>query len=138
MLVFHSRKGLEFTCLLVPDTDCLLRGDPGRLRQVLSNLVANAIKFTPAGGSVTVRAEKDGGFVRFEVRDTGAGIPADKLDRVFESFYQVSETGDMARERGSGLGLTICERIVREHGGRIWAESALGKGAAFFFTLPAV
>jgi len=114
-----------------------VKADPGLIHRALGNLVANAMNFTPAGGSVTVRAEKDGAFVRFEVSDTGAGIPADKLERVFESFYQVSETEPLARERGSGLGLTICERIVREHGGRIWAESELGKGARFFFTLPA-
>ncbi|HAH05346.1 MAG TPA: hypothetical protein DCM05_02295 [Elusimicrobia bacterium] len=114
-----------------------VKADCELVQRVLGNLLANALKFTPSGGTVTLRAEKDGGTVRFEVRDTGAGIPAEELSRIFEPFYQVSETGSLAREHGSGLGLSICERIVREHGGRIWAESEFGKGSAFFFTLPA-
>ncbi|MBI5243261.1 MAG: HAMP domain-containing histidine kinase [Elusimicrobia bacterium] len=123
---------------LIPKSLSPVKADSELAHRALGNLVANALKFTPAGGSVTIRAEQDGAFVRFEVRDTGAGIPADELDRIFETFYQVGETETLARERGSGLGLAICERIVRGHGGRIWAESELGKGASFFFTLPAV
>ncbi|MFH2203572.1 MAG: HAMP domain-containing sensor histidine kinase [Elusimicrobiota bacterium] len=115
-----------------------VRADRELARRVLDNLIANAVKFTPKGGGITVHAERDGDYVRFAVRDTGAGIPADKADKVFEDFYQVDETKAQARERGTGMGLAICRRIVEEHGGRIWVESVLGEGSVFFFTLPVV
>ncbi len=113
-----------------------VRSDRDLIRRVLENLVSNAVKFTPRQGRISVRVEKVDGFVRFEVRDNGTGIPAGKIDKVFESFYQADEGSKPARGRGAGLGLAICERIVREHGGRIWAESAPTKGTSFFFTLP--
>ncbi len=109
--------------------------DGPRVTRVLLNLVQNAIRHTPADGSVTVRAVLQGAVVRLEVRDTGEGIPAEELPRVFERFYR----GDPARSReaGGGLGLAIARGIVEAHGGRIWAESAPGRGSCFAFTLPA-
>lgn len=106
--------------------------DPAQIQRVLSNLVHNAVKFTSKGG-VTVTAQPEGtDWVRISVRDTGDGIPADELPRIFERFYKV----DRARGRsGTGLGLAIAKHIVEAHGGRIWVTSTLGKGTAFWFTV---
>src|SRR5207248_734585 len=114
----------------------LVLGDPGRIRQILVNLVGNAIKFTERGEIlVTAKTESEGeeqARVRFTVRDTGVGIPADKQKTVFEAFSQAD--GSMARRYGgTGLGLTICVRLVEMMGGKIWVQSELGKGSAFHF-----
>jgi signal transduction histidine kinase len=108
--------------------------DAARILQVLANLVGNAIKFTPAGGSVVVHVERAGEEVRFAVRDTGVGIPSQHLDSVFERFRQISRED----RRGVGLGLYISKCIVHGHGGRIWAESGAPGGSTFWFTLPVV
>lgn len=112
--------------------------DKKRLAQVLNNLLENAIRHTPKGGSVTVRAARDAGSVRFSVEDTGEGIQAGDLTRIFESFYQGSgEPGDSGGGR-LGLGLSISKEIVQSHKGRIWVESrGKGRGATFLFTVPA-
>lgn len=107
--------------------------DSARVLQVLTNLLSNAIKFTPTGGSVGVRVERAGDDLRFAVRDTGEGIPADRLESIFERLVQVSR-GD---RRGVGLGLHISKIIAEGHGGRIWADSRPGEGSTFYFTLPA-
>ncbi len=106
--------------------------DPARVLQVLINLLSNAIKFTAAGGKVVARVERVGDDLRFAVEDTGEGIAADKLEAIFERYLQVTK-GD---RRGVGLGLFISECIVHGHGGKIWAESVVGVGSRFFFTLP--
>lgn len=106
--------------------------DAPRILQVLTNLLSNAIKFTPAHGKVVVRLERVGAELRFGVRDTGPGIPPDKLEAIFERFLQLKE-GD---RRGQGLGLYISRCIVQGHEGRIWAESELGKGSTVSFALP--
>ena len=107
--------------------------DAERVRQVITNLVHNAIKFTPPGGHVVVSARRVGEDLVLSVRDTGIGIPAEELPRIFERFYKV----DRARAGGgTGLGLAIAKHIVQAHGGRIWAESVEGKGSTFSFTLP--
>jgi two-component system phosphate regulon sensor histidine kinase PhoR len=104
---------------------------------VFANLVDNAIKYGRANGKVTLSGRKlDDGRVEVCVQDDGPGIPPESLDRVFERFYRV----DKARSRdqgGTGLGLSIVKHIVQAHGGEVWARSELGKGASFFFTLPA-
>jgi signal transduction histidine kinase len=110
----------------------LVAFDAARLLQVLTNLLSNAIKFTPSGGKVTVQAERIGDELRFAVRDTGEGIPKDMLEAIFERFLQVTKND----RRGVGLGLYISKCIVLGHGGRIWAESRIGEGSTFFFTLP--
>ena len=107
--------------------------DVARVLQVISNLVGNAIKFTPAGGRITLACEPDAEGVRFRVADTGPGIPADQLSRVFSRFWQAGK----ADRRGVGLGLSIARGIVEAHGGRIWVESEEGEGSTFYFTLPA-
>jgi two-component system phosphate regulon sensor histidine kinase PhoR len=109
--------------------------DAERVREVVTNLVHNAIKFTPAGGQVTISAHVAGEEVIISVQDTGTGIPADDLPRIFERFYKA----DRARSGGgTGLGLSIARHIVQGHGGRIWAESVEGRGSIFYFSLPAV
>ncbi|CAA9314023.1 MAG: Phytochrome, two-component sensor histidine kinase [uncultured Gemmatimonadetes bacterium] len=106
--------------------------DAARILQVISNLVGNALKFTPAGGRVTLGAEVIPGEVRVSVADTGPGIPADQIPRVFGRFWQAGKSD----RRGIGLGLSIARGIVEGHGGRIWVESVEGQGATFFFTIP--
>lgn len=107
--------------------------DSQRLEQVLINLIHNAVKFTRPGGDVILCAESLPGEVRFAVRDSGTGIPAEEVSRIFERFYRVdkSRTG-----RGTGLGLSIAKHIVEAHQGKIWAESIEGQGSTFFFSIP--
>jgi two-component system phosphate regulon sensor histidine kinase PhoR len=115
--------------------------DPGRLQQVLVNLIHNAIKFTPPGGEITLAAEaikgtevaENFGRVRFSISDTGQGIAADDLPRIFERFYR---TDKARRKGGTGLGLSIARHIIEAHGGKIWAESIEGRGSVFQIDLP--
>jgi two-component system phosphate regulon sensor histidine kinase PhoR len=110
-----------------------IHGDRYRIEQVLVNLIHNAIKFTPAGGRITASGIISDGFMQFSVTDTGEGIPADDLNRIFERFYKA----DKARTgSGTGLGLAIAKHVVAAHGGNIWVESKEGKGSTFFFTIP--
>jgi signal transduction histidine kinase len=107
--------------------------DEGRVLQVLSNLVGNAVKFTPAGGRITIRADDAPGGVRFSVSDTGVGMTPEQLSQLFGRFWQANP----ADRRGIGLGLSIAKGIVEAHGGRIWVESQPGAGTTFHFTLSA-
>jgi signal transduction histidine kinase/CheY-like chemotaxis protein len=132
------QKGLELIYEVQPDVAEAVLGDPGRIRQIIVNLVGNSIKFTERGEillSVTQEEETPGAVsLHFAVKDTGVGIPADKQQRVFEAFSQAD--GTMARKYGgTGLGLTICTRLVGMMGGRIWVESQLGQGSTFHFTI---
>jgi signal transduction histidine kinase len=111
----------------------LVVADPHRVQQVLSNLVGNAIKFTPRGGRVTLGGEPAAREVRLAVADTGPGIPAEQLPHIFGQFWQASRSD----RRGIGLGLSIAKGIVEAHAGRIWVESRVGEGSTFYFTLPA-
>jgi len=112
-----------------------LSGDEDKLRRTIVNLLGNAIKFTPVGGTVTAAAEIGEGVVLFSVRDTGEGIPPEAFERIFEKFGQV-ENRKAGRKMSTGLGLTFCKLAVEAHGGRIWVESLPGQGSAFFFTIP--
>ena len=109
--------------------------DPDRIGQTLTNLLSNAVKFSPEGGVVRVEVTSRDGEATFCVRDHGRGIPADKLDTIFERFEQV-DASDARDKGGTGLGLAICRSIVVQHDGRIWVTSEPGAGSAFFFTLP--
>ena len=111
-------------------------GDPDRIIQTLDNLIGNAVKFSPAGATVRLSAERRDDMIVFEVRDQGRGIPANMLEAIFERFEQV-EASDSREKGGAGLGLAICRSIVERLGGRIWAESTLGSGSSFFVALPA-
>ncbi len=133
----HSKAENKNVALVNELPEFTTQGDVNRLDQVLTNLVDNAIKYGRAEGCVTVGGRKlDDGKLEIFVRDNGPGIPAEALDRVFERFYRV----DKARSRdqgGTGLGLSIVKHIVHAHDGEVWAESELGRGTTFFFTLRA-
>ena len=132
-------KGLALVCEIAPNVPTDLVGDSTRLRQVLLNLLGNAIKFTESG-EVALRVTPDADSsvptaLRFTISDTGIGIPGEKLGRVFERFTQ-ADSSTTRRFGGSGLGLTISKRLVELMGGRIWAESSVGKGSVFSFAVP--
>lgn len=110
------------------------RADPDRLAQVLANLLSNAVRYTPTGGTITVRAERRSGDHLVSVANSGEGIPADDLDRVFERFYRVEKSRDRARG-GAGIGLAIVKQLVESSGGRVGAESRDGL-TRFWFSLP--
>ena len=132
LLPQSERAGLSLSTNLAPELP-LVRVDAERVQQVVTNLVHNAIKFTPSEGQVTVSVEHQASEVIVSVLDTGVGIPADALPRIFERFYKA----DRARSGGgSGLGLAIAKYIVQGHDGRIWAESIEGQGSTFYFSLP--
>lgn len=129
-----EEKGLKIEAAL-PEGLPPVRASARRLEQVLTNLLNNAVKFTPQGGEVRLEVEACGDHLRVTVRDTGVGIPPEELPRIFEEFYR----GKGAEGKGAGLGLAIARKIVEAHGGRIWAESpdpATGRGSRFTFTLP--
>jgi histidine kinase len=114
-----------------------VRADEHRILQVLTNLTANALQYTPAGGTVAVNAVRTDGHIRFSVRDTGAGIAREHLAHLFDRFYRADQSRSRAAGGGSGIGLTIAKYLVEAHGGKIWVESeGIGKGSAFSFTLP--
>jgi len=113
--------------------DLLVYADRNRLHDIFINLLSNAFKFTPEGEKVSIIASQKGDDIFHEIRDTGIGIPEDKLQKIFEEFYQVEGN----KHGGTGLGLSIAKRVIEEHGGRIWVESQPGKGSVFYFTLPA-
>ncbi|MGH9790369.1 MAG: response regulator [Candidatus Acidiferrales bacterium] len=132
------QKGLELACHIPPAVPDELLGDPTRLRQIVTNLVANAIKFTPRG-EVVVRAEKEADFdgavaLHLSVADTGIGIPPEKQGQIFKSFVQV-DSSTTREYGGSGLGLAIVKQLVDRMEGRIWVESAPGRGSTFHFTV---
>jgi PAS domain S-box-containing protein len=119
----------------IPETPVMALGDRERIYQVFDNLLSNAIKFTPDGGRVTVRVLEMGQRVRVEVSDTGVGIPANQLEKVFERFYQIDHGAPARGVRGVGLGLSISKGIIAAHGGEITVESEEGQGSTFAFTL---
>jgi PAS domain S-box-containing protein len=121
--------------LEIPPGLPLVYGDPKRLGQVFDNLLGNAIKFSPNGGEVSVRLSLVGNAVQVEVSDQGIGMPAERLNQIWQRFYQI-DSASTRRFAGAGLGLAIVKRIVEAHDGRIWVESELGKGSSFRFTLP--
>jgi len=129
-------RGIALRTELDPAID-QLEADERKVKQIVLNLLTNAVKFTPSGGAVTLETKPDGAGVLISVRDTGVGIaPADQA-RVFEEFTQAG-AGAASGQEGTGLGLALSRRLVELHGGRIWVESELGKGSTFSFTLPPV
>jgi signal transduction histidine kinase len=112
-----------------------VQADPARLRQVLTNLVSNAIKYTPDGGRVRLSARSDDGRVLVQVADTGIGISAEDMPRVFDRFFRAQNVV-LQEIEGTGLGLSIVKSLVERHGGQVWLESAPGEGTTFYFTLP--
>jgi signal transduction histidine kinase len=131
-----QEKGVELR-IQTPHDGCRVFADPVRVEQVLTNLLTNAVKFTPAGGSIEVRVKSSGKQVAIEVVDSGIGIPANQRSRIFDPFHQVDESRDV-RRGGLGLGLAIAKRIVELHGGSIVAENNRGTvGSTFSVFLPA-
>jgi len=112
----------------------LIRADEGRLEQVILNLLTNAFKFTPQGGTVTIRAKEEESDLLVEIQDTGHGIDKDNQQKIFEAYYRVESS--TRRPEGLGLGLALCKTIVEAHGGQIWVESEVGKGSTFSFSIP--
>jgi signal transduction histidine kinase len=134
--MFHAESAEKGVSLHVENISPALTvwADSERILQVMSNLLGNAMKFVPRGGNVIVKAQPKGAEVIFAVADTGPGMSKEDLDRLFEKFWQRRRTD----KRGVGLGLSIARGIVEAHGGRIWCESTVGVGSAFYFTLPLV
>jgi len=129
-----ERTGLHIRFECAPGLS-LINVDSGRMEQVLVNLIHNAIKFTPSGGTIDIRVNQSENNVVFTVKDTGIGISPDALPRIFERFYKEDRSRSSG---GTGLGLSIARHLVEAHGGRIWAVSEPGKGSSFSFSLPAL
>ncbi len=125
----------QITLRIQVPTELYMRGYPGLLRRLLSNLTENAFKHTPAGGVITVRAQSQNQQLTLEVQDSGHGIEASELPKLFNRFYRTS-TAQSKRVNGTGLGLNICQKIVHLHGGRIEVESQAGQGTGLRVTLP--
>jgi two-component system phosphate regulon sensor histidine kinase PhoR len=131
---YAHHSNVEMVLDLPPD-GCLIEGDERRLESAISNLVGNAIKYSPNGGPVRVSVETEDNAAVFRVVDSGVGIPAEHIPRLFQRFYRV-RTADTRRIEGSGLGLAIVKEIVEKHGGQVFVLSAPGQGSVFGFSLP--
>jgi sigma-B regulation protein RsbU (phosphoserine phosphatase) len=137
MQIAASGKGINLSAEISSDLP-FAYADPNRVRQILMNLIDNAIKFTPEKGRIVVRARassEDPHFLCISVADTGCGIPPEETKKIFDSMYQVKDSIEINR-KGLGLGLYICKGLVSRHGGRIWVESEFKHGSTFYFTLP--
>ena len=132
-----DKKGLSITCQIPEGQSGMVRIDKGRMNQVLDNLIGNAFKFSPDGGTVHLSMVESDNNVLVSVVDEGIGMPIEKHQRIFERFYQI-DGSSRRRFGGTGIGLAIVKRIVDAHEGEIWVESEINKGSAFFFTLPIV
>ncbi|HEC80942.1 MAG TPA: HAMP domain-containing histidine kinase, partial [Thermoplasmatales archaeon] len=131
----HYLKMNNIDIEIMVDENVVVDADKLRLKEVFNNLITNAVKYSPNGGTITIGAEKQGKEVKIFVRDTGIGLTEEQKERVFDEFYKADESRHDFDS--SGLGLAICKRIVEKHGGKIWAESdGVGKGSTFYFTLP--
>ena len=129
------KSGVELHLGLAPQADVCIVADQRKLKQIIFNLLSNAVKFTPAGGTVNVSALRDGDFIEITVADTGTGIKAEDIPKLFQTFTQL-ESAYTKEYEGTGLGLALTRQLVELHGGRIWVESEFGTGSRFSFTIP--
>ncbi len=127
-----EQKGVALS-FQVPEGLPNMKGDGNKIAWVLTNLISNALHFTPRGGAIRLSAEAFGPFIQISVSDNGPGIPYEYQSKIFDKFVQVKSDKILG---GSGLGLAICREIVRAHGGTIWVDSVPGAGSTFHFTLP--
>ena len=121
----------------MPASPLTTSADPDRLNQILSNLLYNALRYTPAGGNITLRAKHQDDYLLFTVKDDGEGIAQDDLPFVFDRFWQADKARAGRKHGNVGLGLAITKQLVEAHDGEIWVESVLGQGATFTIQLPA-
>jgi two-component system sensor histidine kinase KdpD len=131
----QKAKGYRFA-VKSPRSLPLVEADPRRIRQVIDNLLGNAVKYSPEGTEISVICEVDNQSLTVHVRDQGVGISSNEIEKIFERFYQAASGTSSHKAGGVGLGLAICKGIIEAHKGRIWAQSELGKGSVFTFTLP--
>jgi signal transduction histidine kinase len=129
-----EEKGLELEVEIAAEPLVLVGIEDG-LERVFMNLVSNAVKYTPAGGSVAVRAWSEDDYIKVKVSDTGIGIPEEALPRIFDEFYRAKNAKAVEKE-GTGLGLAIAKDVVEQHGGQISVESTVGQGSTFYVILP--
>jgi signal transduction histidine kinase len=127
-----AEKSMVYLEAIPPDDEVIVRADPFRVSQIVGNIVGNALKFTPPQGSVTIRADAIGNHVAIHISDTGPGIAPADIEHLFDDFWQARRND----HRGVGLGLAIAKGLVEAHGGKIWCDSAPGRGSTFSFTLP--
>jgi signal transduction histidine kinase len=127
-----AEKSMVYLEAIPPDDEVIVRADPFRVSQIVGNIVGNALKFTPPQGSVTIRADASGNHVAIHISDTGPGIAPADIEHLFDDFWQARRND----HRGVGLGLAIAKGLVEAHGGKIWCDSAPGRGSTFSFTLP--
>jgi signal transduction histidine kinase len=130
------RKSQRYTEEIVREP-LMVHADTRQISQAITNLIGNAVKYTPEGGSVTVRVYQREDVARIEVIDTGYGMPADALPKLFTEFYRV-RTPATQNIKGTGLGLSLVKQVIDAHNGRIWVESEEGKGSAFFVEIPLI
>jgi signal transduction histidine kinase len=130
-----KEKQIKLKAELPGKDDLVTQLDRGKTKQVLSNLVHNAVKFTPQGGTVAVSASGEDKWIKIQVSDTGIGIPESEQEKIFDRFYQV-DSSLTRKVGGTGIGLNIAKEYVEMHGGKIWVESKFGEGSTFTFTLP--
>jgi signal transduction histidine kinase len=130
-----TQKNITLSVELAKDMPNAVEADQALLHQAVYNLVENAIKYTPNHGRVTIRTSSQSGFLIFSIEDSGIGISADDLPRLFEKFYRGKQREARA-QHGSGLGLAIVHSIAESHGGRVWVDSVVGKGSTFHLQIP--
>ncbi len=136
MLKERALKGaISLHVNIAPEADVLITADQRKLKQIMFNLVSNAVKFTPTGGAVDVSAVKEGNFIEITVKDTGIGIKGEDIPRLFQAFTQLESVYTKGFE-GTGLGLALTRQLVELHGGRVWVESEFGEGSRFCITIP--
>ncbi len=136
MLMDRAQKGgISINMDLTPQADVQIKADLRKLKQILFNLISNAVKFTTTGGAVTVLGEREGDFINITVVDTGVGIREEDIPKLFKPFTQLESVYTKSYE-GTGLGLALNKQLVELHGGRVWVESQFGSGSRFGFSIP--